>query len=226
MSYDLANHKWRYPSDLLYIGNKKIDEIWVGTKKIYPDTLDLKYLRDIVEDDAREYGDAGGVKYNWYVWFANEGAYENFGNRDPDVDTVTAYIFCDWHAPNNGQYYEKDLSKPVGYTNWGDVYRTTIDGVQIEKPRMRIIYYYAQSSAQIPIYRDGGMWGNAYTIPVTPYWHQGDAEGKYHTPGDNIIWSGWGWWIYQDDRYIFKYDFKKREFGPELTGADLWYPPE
>jgi hypothetical protein len=214
-------NKWQYTTDKLYIGNKLIKEVYVGTKKVYPSGANVLFLRDIVEDDARQYGDAGGQKYNWYIHFPDGNIYDSFGSGDR---TLGVRIFCDYHPPHNGEYYERDLPKPVGFANYGDIYRTTIDGVEIEKPRMRWIWFAGQTREKTPEYVDGGLWGNAYTIPVNPYWHQGDSQGKYHVPGDNIIWFGWQWWMYQDTDHIYKYDFVKREFGPELTGADLWVP--
>ena len=96
--------KWQYSTDKLYIGEKLIKEVYVGTQKVYPIGANLMRLREIVEDDARYYGDAGGVKYNWYIWCAGDygEVYDTFGSGDR---SLFVRIFCDWHAPKNGQYY-------------------------------------------------------------------------------------------------------------------------
>lgn len=220
MIIDKGN-KWQYTTDKLYIGAKLVKEVYIGTKKVYPAGVNLMRLREIVEDDARAYGDTGGIKYNWYVWFPNANGYDNFNDGQ---HVLITRIFCDYHPPHNGKYYGKDLSDPVGFANYGDTskQKDPDTGVEYEIPQMRIIYFYASTASKYEV--DGGSWLYPYTIPVNPDWKQGDGEGKYHTPGDSLIWTGWVWWIRQDDNHIFKYDFVKREFGPELTGADLWVP--
>lgn len=221
-------NKWQYTTDKLYIGAKLVKEVYVGTKKVYPAGANLMRLREIVEDDARYYGDAGGQKYNWYIWCAGDygEVYDTFGSGDR---SLFVRIFCDWHAPKNGQYYDKDKSKPVGFTNWGDTtIRTNPDtGEKYEVPQMRIIWFQAQTKEKPPAYN-----GDHISIPINPDWEAGYHQsglhpaGRYETPGDELIWMGWQWWMYQNDSHIYKYDFAKREFGPELTGADIWVPAQ
>lgn len=202
------------------MGGKRINEIYMGSKKIYPIGVNMMRLREIIEDDARQYGDAGGIKYNWYVWFAGDSGdvYDTFGEGDR---TLQVRIFCDYHPPHNGKYYDRDFSKPVGYANYGDVYKQTIDGIDVEMPRMRVIWFTAQTKEKEP-YLSTLYVGYA----VNPEWEQGhfSPDGPYWHPGESLIWTGWQWWLYQNSDHIYKYDFIKREFGPELTGADLWVP--
>lgn len=215
---DKGSRRWQYSTDTLYMGGKRIKEIYVGNKKVYPVGVNMMRLRNIIEDDAAFYGDAGGKKYNWYVWFPNGDDYDNFMSGQ---HVLEAYIFCDYHAPHNGKYYGKDLNKPVGFVNWGDTQKRSGATGEYEVPVMRIIYYYAYTASKEPVER-GGFY--PYVIPVNPKWNQGNGESRYAHPGDGLIWFGWQWWLYRDSDHIYKYDFIKREFGPELTGADLWVP--
>lgn len=43
MSFDLAGNKWYSTTDQIFIGNKRISEIWKGNKKIYPDTYPINF---------------------------------------------------------------------------------------------------------------------------------------------------------------------------------------
>lgn len=43
MSFDLAGNKWHSTTDQIFIGNKRISEIWKGNKKIYPDTYPINF---------------------------------------------------------------------------------------------------------------------------------------------------------------------------------------
>lgn len=220
---DKGSKHWKYSTDLLYMGGRRIKEIYVGNRKVYPLGVNMMYLRDIIEDDARAYGDAGGQKYNWYVQFPDSEVFETFGSGDRILD---ARIFCDYHAPNNGKYYSKDRDKPVGFANYGD-YDTVKDSqgnIIKTTPKMRWIWFYAQTSEKTYHFYDSLNGGRDY--PVNPYWGQGRSSpgGPYWHDGDGSIWFGWQWWMYKDTRHIYKYDFIKREFGPELTGADLWVP--
>lgn len=216
---DKGSKRWQYSTDKLYMGDKRIKEIYVGRHKVYPFGVDMTQLRNIIEDDARAYGDAGGKKYNWYVQFPDGYTYESFGSGDRTLD---ARIFCDYHAPNNGEYYAKDKNKPVGFANYGDSDRIEVGGQIIAIiPKMRWIWYTAQTKEKEPYL------STLYVgYPVNPKWEQGHypPHGPYWHPGDELIWFGWSWWMYEYTRHIYKYDFVKREFGPELTGADLWVP--
>lgn len=217
---DKGSRRWQYSTDTLYMGGKRIKEIYVGRHKVYPVGVDMTQLRNIIEDDARAYGDAGGKKYNWYVQFPDSEVFETFGSGDRTLD---ARIFCGYHAPHNGKYYGKDLTKPVGFANYGDydIVRDSQGHVIKETPRMRWMWYTAQTKEKAP-YLSTSMVGYA----VNPKWEQGHfyPDGPYWHPGEGLIWFGWDWWMYKDTRHIYKYDFIKREFGPELTGADLWVP--
>jgi hypothetical protein len=214
---DKGSRRWQYSTDTLYMGGKRIKEVYVGNKKVYPVGVNMMQLRNIIEDDAAFYGDAGGNKYNLYVQFPDSEVFETFGSGDR---VLNARIFCDYHAPHNGKYYGKDLTKPVGFANYGDTdkFKDSNGNVIREEPKMRWIWFYAQTAEKTP-----RVVGNLYPIyvPANPKWNQGNWEGEYAHPGDGLIWFGWDWWMYKDTRHIYKYDFIKREFGPELTGADL-----
>jgi hypothetical protein len=219
---DKGSRRWQYSTDTLYMGGKRIKEVYVGNKKVYPVGVNMMQLRDIIEDDAKHYGDAGGKKYNWYVQFQDGYTYASFGSGDRTLD---ARIFCDYHAPHNGKYYGKDFTNPVGFANYGDSDKIEVGGQIIAiKPKMRWIWFTAQTSEKTQRYYESTRGGLSY--PVNPKWGQGRTSpgGPYSTNGDGSIWFGWRWWMYEDTRHIYKYDFVKREFGPELTGADLWVP--
>lgn len=214
-----TSHNWKYSTDILQVGGRLVKEVYVGSRKVYPMGVNLMGLREIIEDDAAFYGDAGGRKYNWYVWFPNGDAYDDFMNGQ---HVLSARIFCDYHAPHDkSMYYGRDLDKPVGFVNWGDTQKRSGEMGEYEIPVMRIIYYYASTASKEPV-EYGGFY--PYIVPVNPKWLQGDGEGKYDKPGYGLIWMGWQWWLYKDSDHIFKYDFIKREFGPQLRGSDLWIP--
>lgn len=218
-----TSHNWKYSTDILQVGGRLVKEVYVGSKKVYPMGVNLMGLREIIEDDAAFYGDAGGQKYNWYVQFEPDYIFNTFGTGDRNGE-LRANIFCDYHAPNNGHYYGNDLDKPIGFANWGDTRNVTIDNVTYKDlPVMRWMYYCASTAEKAEIFHES-LW-YAYMTLVNPNWTQGHGSGaEYYHPGDDLIWTGWHWWLTPMDRYIFKYDFIKRDFGPELRGSDLWVP--
>lgn len=63
---DKGSRRWQYSTDTLYIGSKQIKEVYVGNKKVYPDTYSINFamycrfdqyvISDYSDTPVNEYG--------------------------------------------------------------------------------------------------------------------------------------------------------------------------
>lgn len=173
----------------------------------------IKHTRESNSDPSIDY-----TNCNWYVWFDEDDLLNVFCGKGR---IVTAKVFCDAHIPDNGKYYGKDLSKPVGIMDKGE----TVKIGETEKRAVRCIWYIVSTADYEGAHTYSWLYGQG-DIPKFPHWKQGVLQSNwsnYYTPGDGMVWFGWGWWLYEDEKYIRRYDEATDSFSGGYTGASFEY---
>ena len=140
MSFDLAGNKWYSTTDQIFIGNKRISEIWKGDKKIYPDTYPISFAMycrfnqyviskysDIPvneygcrlyideEHSAYRYIDVEKVAFVWTYYSANKCWRRYLYVRFKDGIILTdksPYILYDPYVADYGNIIEDGVSHP------------------------------------------------------------------------------------------------------------------
>lgn len=95
MSVDAAGKKWYSTSDQIFIGNKRINEIWVGHKKVYPDTYPINFAMYCRFDQyvISEYSDTPVNEYGCRLYIDEEHS----DYRYTDVEKV-AFVWT-YYSP-------------------------------------------------------------------------------------------------------------------------------
>jgi hypothetical protein len=157
MSYDLAGKKWYSTSDQIFIGNKRISEIWVGHKKIYPDTYPINFAMycrfdhyviskysdiPVNEYGCRLYIDEEHSDYRYtdvvkvaFVWNLRTDVSEPYWSRhiyvrfkdDVVLTSQNPYILYDPYVADYGNIIEDGLSHPL--INAYKLYIGTSEGI-------------------------------------------------------------------------------------------------
>lgn len=87
---DKGSRRWQYLKDTLYIGGKRIKEVYVGNKKVYPDTYPINFAMYCRFDQyvISNYSDTPINEYGWRLYIDEEHS----GYRYADVEKV-AYVW-------------------------------------------------------------------------------------------------------------------------------------
>lgn len=156
MSVDAAGKKWYSTSDPIFIGNKRISEIWVGHKKVYPDTYPINFamycrfdqyvISKYSDTPVNEYGcrlyiDEEHSEYRYtdvekvaFVWTYDENnkkwrryIYVRF-NDNVDIPDESRYVLYDPYIADYGNIIGDGVTTS-GISNH-PLYRATKDGIR------------------------------------------------------------------------------------------------